>query len=165
MDFFEQIAQLDFPMPLPETLLEVHQRFDAPKVDDIAAATIAALNESGILDPMQPGDTVAVGAGSRGIANLPAIVKATVDGLRAAGMKPFVMPAMGSHGGATADVNLMPAPERSRTFGTCTATGPMPVRISRLGRWPLRTTARRPSISCTCAYSAKSVCTSASMAR
>ena len=52
---------------------------------------------------MQPGDTVAVGAGSRGIANLPVMVKATVDGLRAAGMKPYVVPAMGSHGGATAD--------------------------------------------------------------
>ena len=43
------------------------------------------------------------GAGSRGIANLPIIVKATVDVLRAAGMQPFVVPAMGSHGGATAE--------------------------------------------------------------
>ncbi len=103
MNLLSQISQLDFPANLPSTLLEVEQRFDAPKVNDIAAATIAALNESGILDRMTPGDTVAVGAGSRGIANLPAIVKATVDGLRAAGMKPFVMPAMGSHGGATAE--------------------------------------------------------------
>src|SRR5439155_1007523 len=45
---------------------------------------------------------VAVGVGSRGIANLLEIVSAVVDELRAAGFEPFVVPAMGSHGGGTA---------------------------------------------------------------
>jgi len=45
---------------------------------------------------------VAVGVGSRGIANLPGLVRGTVQGLRERGFEPFVFPAMGSHGGATA---------------------------------------------------------------
>ena len=46
---------------------------------------------------------MAVGAGSRGIANIAAIVRATVDELKARGARPFIFPAMGSHGGATAE--------------------------------------------------------------
>ena len=46
---------------------------------------------------------MAVGAGSRGIANIDVIVRATVDWLKALGARPFVFPAMGSHGGATAE--------------------------------------------------------------
>ena len=102
MNFFDQIQALDFPAPLPTTLLEVDQHFDAPKVDDVAAATRAALVESGLVARMRPNSTVAVGVGSRGIANLPPVVRAAVDGLRDAGLRPFVVPAMGSHGGATA---------------------------------------------------------------
>ena len=52
---------------------------------------------------IRPGDTVAVGAGSRGIANIGTIVGATVKYLRDLGARPFVFPAMGSHGGGTAE--------------------------------------------------------------
>jgi hypothetical protein len=103
MRLLEQIQQLDFPAPLPDTLLRVKQRFDAPKVDDLVEATRRALEESGLLARMKPGATVAVGAGSRGIANLATIVRATVDRLQEAGLKPYIVPAMGSHGGATAE--------------------------------------------------------------
>lgn len=103
MQLLEQIKQLDFPADLPATLLNIHQSFDAPDVGDVAAAAKRALKEDGLLAAMKPGATVAVGVGSRGIANLPIIVKATVEGLREAGMQPFVLPAMGSHGGATAE--------------------------------------------------------------
>jgi hypothetical protein len=103
MKLLEQIQALDFPAPLPEKLLVVEQRFDAPQVPDITLAAREALESSGILARMQPGQTVAVGAGSRGIANLAAIVRAVVDRLKEAGLKPYVVPAMGSHGGATAD--------------------------------------------------------------
>lgn len=50
---------------------------------------------------LKPGASVAVGVGSRGISNLAAATRAVVDVLRAAGAKPFLIPAMGSHGGAT----------------------------------------------------------------
>jgi hypothetical protein len=103
MRLLEQIEQLDFPAPLPKTLLAVEQTFDAPRVKDIHAEVGNALRDCGLLAAMKPGDTVAVGAGSRGIANLAKIVRATVDHLKAAGMKPYVVPAMGSHGGATAE--------------------------------------------------------------
>ncbi len=102
MSQLEEIADLSFPIALPPTLLEVHQRFDAPKVADIGAATARALEDSGLLASLQPGASVALGVGSRGIANLPAVVKAAVARLRDAGMQPYVVPAMGSHGGATA---------------------------------------------------------------
>ena len=103
MQLIEQIQQLDFPAPLPETLLAVEQRFDAPKVEDLTAATRAALEDSGLLSMMNEGDSVALGVGSRGIANLAHVVRAAVDRLKDAGMKPFIMPAMGSHGGATVE--------------------------------------------------------------
>jgi len=104
MQLLDQIPKLNFPAPLPQTLLTVHQTFDAPKVDDIAAATRAAVEK--LAAQMKPGATVAVGAGSRGIANLSTIVRATVDHLKANGMQPFIFPAMGSHGGATPEGQL-----------------------------------------------------------
>src|SRR5437867_1637070 len=50
---------------------------------------------------IKPGARLAVGVGSRGIANLQAIVSAVIDWLQAAGAQPFIVPAMGSHGGGT----------------------------------------------------------------
>ena len=102
MKLLEEIQALEFPAQLPEMLLAVHKRFDAPKVDDVAAAAAQALQNSGIMARMKAGDSVAVGVGSRGIANLPVIVRSVVDRLKASGMQPYVVPAMGSHGGATA---------------------------------------------------------------
>ncbi len=99
----EQIKTLDFPAPLPSTLLLVQQRFDAPKVADLNEAVQKALAKSELVARMKPGASVAVGAGSRGIANLSIIVKAVIDRLHEAGFKPFIFPAMGSHGGATAE--------------------------------------------------------------
>ena len=52
---------------------------------------------------MRPGQTVAVTAGSRGITNIVAILRAVVGHLQGLGAKPFLVPAMGSHGGGTAD--------------------------------------------------------------
>ncbi len=48
-----------------------------------------------------PGANIAIGAGSRGVANIARIVKAVVDTVKAKGGNPFIFPAMGSHGGAT----------------------------------------------------------------
>lgn len=102
-NLLEQIQSLRFPAPLPETLLVVEQHFDAPRVDDIPAAVRRALERSGLLNRVQPGASVAVGVGSRGVRNIAIIARAVVDCLHEAGAKPFVFPAMGSHGGATAE--------------------------------------------------------------
>jgi hypothetical protein len=76
--------------------------------------------------PIKRGDTVAVGAGSRGVANIAVIVRAVVDHLKALGAKPFVFPAMGSHGGATAEGQL----EILAHYGITEATMGCPLRAS-----------------------------------
>ena len=102
MQLLDQIQSLNFPANLPATLLAVTQRFDAPQIDDVAAATRRAWLDSGIFERIAPGDSVAIGVGSRGITNLALIVKETVAQLRDIGAEPFIIPAMGSHAGATA---------------------------------------------------------------
>ncbi|MFP4057252.1 MAG: lactate racemase domain-containing protein [Candidatus Brocadiia bacterium] len=88
-------------MRLPR-LVRLRQIFERPRVDDVGEAVRRELARAGVASHVGRGDQVAVAVGSRGIANLPQIVAATVRGLRAAGGEPFVVPAMGSHGGATA---------------------------------------------------------------
>lgn len=74
---------------------------DLPSVSSPAAATQDALEPLRVR--IQPGARIAVTAGSRGIHDLVPVVRAAVEWLTAAGAAPFVVPAMGSHGGATAD--------------------------------------------------------------
>ena len=84
--------------PLPR-FLRIRQNFAPTPPLDIRA-TIEA--EFGKLRPrFAPGARIAVGVGSRGITHLREIVAAVLDQLRAAGAQPFIIPAMGSHGGAT----------------------------------------------------------------
>jgi hypothetical protein len=74
---------------------------DVPTEQDPYAAARAAL--APLAPAVRPGARIAVTAGSRGIHDLVVVVRAAVDWLRDAGAEPFVVPAMGSHGGATAD--------------------------------------------------------------
>lgn len=96
-------------MPSPDPaarfprLIPVRQRFVSRPVRDIREAVTSAFRKSGVLSRINPGDTVAVTAGSRGISNYRSILRAVVDELKQAGAVPFVVPAMGSHGGATAE--------------------------------------------------------------
>ena len=71
----------------------------ADAIESRAADAVGSLDFASVPD----GGEVAIGAGSRGIANLPAIVRGVVTGVRDRGYEPFVFPAMGSHGGATAE--------------------------------------------------------------
>ena len=85
-------------------MYRVRQKFSGPRLADIPGGVRQALRSAAL--PLRRGDTVAVGAGSRGIANIDVVVRATVDELKAQGARPFVFPAMGSHGGATAEGQL-----------------------------------------------------------
>lgn len=70
--------------------------------DDIPDTLRASLEQCDGMSKIGDGDSVAIAVGSREIKNLPAIVRTLVSRLKQAGAKPFIIPAMGSHGGATA---------------------------------------------------------------
>ena len=89
-------------MALPK-MARIQQRFEAPVLTDLPAAIHAELERINASAIVKPGETVAVTAGSRGVANVATAVKATIDYLKALGARPFVVPAMGSHGGATSE--------------------------------------------------------------
>ena len=89
-------------MELPR-MIRVKQRFEAPVVNNLPTAITAELDRVDVASIVGKGSSVAVTAGSRGVADIAVIVKATVDYLKRIGVKPFIVPAMGSHGGATAE--------------------------------------------------------------
>ena len=82
----------------------VHRSLDATEIEDVGAAVEAAMRS--VARAISPGTRVAVAAGSRGIDRIDEVVAAAVRVVRAAGADVFVVPAMGSHGGATADGQL-----------------------------------------------------------
>ena len=84
-------------------MLRIRQKFDAPRVEDIPAEVDRQLSLLKLQAKIQPGQTVAITAGSRGIANIAMIIKAAVQHFQRLGAKPFIVPAMGSHGGGTAE--------------------------------------------------------------
>ncbi len=110
-------------MPLP-TMYRVRQSFPRQRLADIPGGVRATMAQAGL--PITRGDIVAVGAGSRGIANIAVIVRAVVDHLKELGARPFVFPAMGSHGGATAEGQL----EILEHYGITEATMGCPLRAS-----------------------------------
>jgi hypothetical protein len=80
----------------------VRQRWQQPQVQDIAAAVRENLARAGAAQRIRPGDEIAIAAGSRGIAAIPSVLRAVVDVVHERGGRPFIFPAMGSHGGGTA---------------------------------------------------------------
>lgn len=84
-------------------MCRVRQSFPRQRVDSIPAAVRATLDRLNLGRTIKPGQSVALTAGSRGIANIPLILKSVVQYVRDLGAKPYLVPAMGSHGGATAE--------------------------------------------------------------
>jgi hypothetical protein len=89
-------------MKLPRLLL-VHQNFPDRSIRDIPAAVGKELSAAPFASRLKPGSRVAIGVGSRGITNIATIAHAAVDYWKSQGMRPFIFPAMGSHGAATAE--------------------------------------------------------------
>ncbi|MDZ4797198.1 MAG: hypothetical protein SGI92_03475 [Bryobacteraceae bacterium] len=81
----------------------VRQHFPDRSLSDIPAEVHKQLAESGFAGKLRPGAKVAIGVGSRGIHNIDTIVRAVVQFWKDRGMHPFLFPAMGSHGAATAE--------------------------------------------------------------
>jgi hypothetical protein len=89
-------------MPYPK-MLRLRQHFERPRVEDVAAAVRTTLERLDLGRVVRPGQSVALTAGSRGIANIPVVLRAVVRFLRDLGAQPFLVPTMGSHGGGTAE--------------------------------------------------------------
>jgi hypothetical protein len=94
---------MEFPRaPLPR-MARVRQELPDEHLPDTVGAVRDALAAGGLRERIQPGQRVAITAGSRGIANIQAVIRTVVEELKAVGAEPFVVPAMGSHGGATVE--------------------------------------------------------------
>jgi len=89
------------PPALPR-FAEVRHEPETPELDDVAGSARRALDALD-LDSLPAGGTVAVGLGSRGICDVVTVATAVVEELSRRGFEPVVVPAMGSHGGATAE--------------------------------------------------------------
>ena len=84
-------------------VFRVRQHFDVPQVDDVAVEVELQLQHLSLSKQVKPGQTVAVSVGSRGISGIHHIVKAAVGHFKQLGAQPFIVPAMGSHGGGRAE--------------------------------------------------------------
>jgi hypothetical protein len=83
-------------------MIRVRQKFDAGRISDVPAEVHAQLATLRLGQKIRTGQSVAITAGSRGIAHIDQIVRAAVDHVKSLGAIPFIVPAMGSHGGGTA---------------------------------------------------------------
>jgi hypothetical protein len=87
-------------MNLPLLAL-VRQQFPARRVKDIKKEVMNQLDEAGIFNRIHAGQKIGITAGSRGITNIVEILNTVVEAVKRAGAHPFIIPAMGSHGGGT----------------------------------------------------------------
>jgi hypothetical protein len=82
-------------------MCRVRQALERPQVADLQAEIDREMRRIGLAGRVSPGQSVAVTAGSRGIMKIPLILRAVVRHFQMLGAKPFIVPAMGSHGGGT----------------------------------------------------------------
>jgi hypothetical protein len=110
--YLKKVARVDMSVaaivgkqPLPK-MCKVRQKFDDCQIHDVEAEVKKKLERHGTLDRIKPGQSIAITAGSRGVANIAGIIKTIVAEVRRVGGEPFIVPTMGSHGGATAEGQL-----------------------------------------------------------
>jgi hypothetical protein len=92
-------------MNFPKMML-VEQSCEGPELTDIPGGVKKEIYELGLESTIRPGDSIAITVGSRGIANIALIIQSLVKELRLLGAEPLIIPAMGSHGGGTAEGQL-----------------------------------------------------------
>ena len=74
---------------------QLRQRFERPRLENVESEVLDQIEGSGV--GFGKGASIAIAAGSRGIANIAVITRAIVDAVRAGGARPFILPPMGSH--------------------------------------------------------------------
>ena len=107
-------------------MLRVRQKFTKSPPLNVAVALAEQFYALGVLSGIEPGTRIAVTAGSRGITNIAQIVGSVIGLLKSAGAAPFIVPAMGSHGGATPEGQLTLLAD----YGITEASMGVPIRAS-----------------------------------
>lgn len=89
-------------IPIPK-MAKVNVRFNDEQIVDLGSDLGAKLRQPHIMEKVKPGMEIAIAVGSRGLDRIVELTAVTVKALKEAGAKPFIVPSMGSHGGATAE--------------------------------------------------------------
>ena len=97
----EEIKKILEPIELPE-IVKVRQKFDDLALPNVRETLMQKMEERNL--DIKPGQRIAITCGSRGVDQYPVMIKAVVDFVKSKGAQPILIPAMGSHGGATAEV-------------------------------------------------------------
>lgn len=107
-------------------LARVRQKLSPQHLDDVPGAIRVGIAALGDIPRITPGAKIAITGGSRGIADIAPILRTIVEELKARGAEPFLIPAMGSHGGATADGQI----EMMAGYGMTEETLGCPIRAT-----------------------------------
>lgn len=99
------VSQLLSGVKIPK-MFKAEQKFPREVIKDIPEKIFSELSREPFVSKIKSGMNIAITAGSRGVANVATITKAIADFVKSRGAKPFIVPAMGSHGGATAEGQL-----------------------------------------------------------
>lgn len=99
MSILDELLQ-DIPVP---KMFKVKQHFDDTKVENVEQTLREKLEQDHIKQKIRPGMSIAIAVGSRGVDRIVEITRETVSFLKELGAEPFIVPSMGSHGGATAE--------------------------------------------------------------
>lgn len=112
-------------VPIPK-MVKIRQNFESSVLESVESELKNQLIHKNFNQKLQPGMSIAVTAGSRGVANMALTIKTTCDFLKEMGCKPFIIPAMGSHGGSTAEGQRMIL----SSFGITEETMGVPIKSS-----------------------------------
>ncbi|MDQ0219473.1 DUF2088 domain-containing protein [Peribacillus cavernae] len=132
MDIISELLQ---GISLPK-MVKVKQKFSAPELEDTAREVHNAIKEANVLSRVSPGDRVAIAVGSRGVADIAIITRETVNSIKSVGGEPFIVPAMGSHGGATAEGQIDVLSQLGVTEDTVGAPIRSSMEVVQLGELP-----------------------------
>jgi len=92
---------MSFPQMVFPRMVEVRQKIPSAKLEDFISEIRRELKQAGLSKKIKAGARIAITAGSRGVAHYPEILATVVDEVKKGGGEPFLIPTMGSHGGAT----------------------------------------------------------------
>jgi hypothetical protein len=119
------VAKILSKVQIPK-VCKVRQQFDSFKILAIEDGVRKELQRPGTLDRIGLGDSIAIAVGSRGVANIAIIIRTIVDEVKRVGGNPFIVPSMGSHGGATEEGQI----EVLNSFGITEGTMQCPIRAT-----------------------------------